>query len=30
VKEQNVRVPEGSELSGHVTITTGSNIKLLP
>jgi hypothetical protein len=30
VKEQNVRVPEGGKLSGHVTITTGSNIKLLP
>ncbi|MDR0233753.1 MAG: hypothetical protein LBI31_02975 [Zoogloeaceae bacterium] len=29
VKEQNVRVPEGGKLSGHVTVT-GSNIKPCP
>jgi hypothetical protein len=25
-----VRIPEGGKLTGHVTVTTGSNIKLLP
>ena len=30
VKEQDVRVEEGDKLSGHITVTTGSNIKLLP
>jgi hypothetical protein len=29
VKTHDVRVPEGGKISGHVTITTGSNIKLL-
>ncbi|MDR0672763.1 MAG: hypothetical protein LBF93_03675 [Zoogloeaceae bacterium] len=30
VKTQDVRIPEGGKITGHVTITTGSNIKLLP
>jgi hypothetical protein len=30
VKTQDVRIPEGGKLLGHVTVTTGSNIKLLP
>ncbi|GHT96913.1 hypothetical protein AGMMS49545_23260 [Betaproteobacteria bacterium] len=30
VKEQDVRVREGGKISGHVTVTEGSNIKLLP
>jgi hypothetical protein len=30
VKTQDVRIPEGGKLTGHVTVTTGSNIKLLP
>ena len=30
VQEQDVRVQEGGKLSGHITVTTGSNIKLLP
>jgi hypothetical protein len=25
-----VRVVEGKKLSGHVTVTTGSNVKLYP
>jgi uncharacterized protein YjbI with pentapeptide repeats len=28
VKTHDVRVPEGGKISGHVTVTTGSNIKL--
>jgi hypothetical protein len=28
VKTQDVRVPEGGKFSGHVTVTTGSNIEL--
>jgi hypothetical protein len=30
VKTHDVRVPEGGKFSGHVTVTTGSNIELLP
>ena len=30
VQEQDVRVQEGGKISGHITVTTGSNIKLLP
>ncbi|GHT97052.1 hypothetical protein AGMMS49545_23590 [Betaproteobacteria bacterium] len=30
VKEQDVRVREGGKISGHVTVTEGSNIKLMP
>ncbi|GHU13738.1 hypothetical protein FACS189441_1810 [Betaproteobacteria bacterium] len=30
VKEQDVRVREGGKISGHVTVTEGSNIKLTP
>ena len=30
VKEQDVRIREGGKISGHVTVTEGSNIKLLP
>jgi hypothetical protein len=30
VKEQDVRLQEGDKISGHITITEGSNIKLLP
>jgi hypothetical protein len=30
VQTQDVRVVEGKKLSGHVTVTTGSNVKLYP
>ncbi|GHU47890.1 hypothetical protein AGMMS50289_23750 [Betaproteobacteria bacterium] len=30
VKEQDVRIREGGKISGHVTVTEGSNIKLTP
>ena len=30
MKEQDVRIREGGKISGHVTVTEGSNIKLLP
>ena len=30
VQSQDVRIPEGGKISGHVTVTKGSNIKLLP
>jgi hypothetical protein len=30
VKTQDVRIREGGKISGHVTVTEGSNIKLLP
>jgi hypothetical protein len=30
VKKYDIRVPEGRKLFGHITVTTGSNIKLLP
>jgi hypothetical protein len=30
VKTQDVRISEGGKISGHVTVTEGSNIKLLP
>jgi hypothetical protein len=30
VKEHDVRIPEGGKISGHVTITEGSNITLSP
>jgi hypothetical protein len=28
--QHDVRIPEGGKISGHVTITEGSNIKLSP
>jgi hypothetical protein len=30
VQTQDVRIVEGRKLSGHVTVTTGSNVKLYP
>jgi hypothetical protein len=30
IETQDVRVSEGGKISGHVTVTTGSNIVLLP